>query len=474
MGAKIDYFASLPDEVIVEIALSYPHNEIDNYCKLNRRFNQLLCGNNFFWYQKLNLEYPDIFEYDDQIDWNARYRSIGRVYASGDNTAFALGLPDYGENYKFSRMNLPLSHPSHKFRSVSIGNTDNLGQQHIIMIDTEDNLWGLGSNQDFKISGLLDEDDGIITDEPLLLPNFSIQPLKRKRNPFSIVDDTLKSAKAFGNKGYTSMKALEVSCGGSHTIVIDTKNNIWSVGDNSSGQLGLGKNVLNVKVPQILFGIKAVSVSCYHDYTALIDVNNDLYVMGRNEGQLGINDHHNCNIPTLVPYIKATSVSTGSYHMTIIDENNNVYITGTFGKSNSNAPRGTIGDTNIRLIPEQIPDLKAIMVSSGNNYSLILDVDLNVWLIGWYNETGGYYGEAFTAVPILVKGIKGSSICAGDDCGFIIDINNDVWVYGHNDKGRLGLDKRYRMISIHHPIKLKKIKAITAASRGDRSVLISL
>jgi alpha-tubulin suppressor-like RCC1 family protein len=474
MGAKIDYFASLPDDVIVEIALTYPHNEIDKYCRLNRRFNQLLCRNNVFWYRKLNLEYSDIFEYDNQIDWNLRYRSIGRVYASGDNTAFILGLRDYGENCEFSRMNLPLSHPHQKFRSVSIGNINNIGTQHIIMIDTHDNLWGIGSNDNFKISGLLDEDDGVITDEPLLLPNFSSQPLKTKRKLFSIVDDTLKSAKAFGNKGYMPMKALEVSCGESHTVIIDLKNNIWSMGENRVGQLGLGKHVSSVKVPQILFGIKAISVSCYLDYTALIDVNNDLYVMGKNRWQLGVDHNFDCYEPTQIQYIKATSVSTGYGHMTIIDDNNNVWLTGTFGEYDLDAQAGTIGDIKIRLIPEQIADIKAIMVSSGNDHCLILDTDLNVWIIGWYNETSSYYGKNFTSVPILFEGIKASSICAGGDCGFIIDTNNDVWVYGSNDKGRLGLDKSYRMISIHHPIKLNNIKAIAAASRNGRSVLISL
>jgi alpha-tubulin suppressor-like RCC1 family protein len=482
MGAKIDYFSSLPDEVIVEIALSYPDNEIDKYCILNKRFNRLLCRNNVFWYRKLNLEFPNIFKYEGQIDWNLRYRSIGSVYASGDNRACLWNFAGYHEKYKFDRMEMPLSHPQQKFRSVCISNTDNKENQHIIMIDTDDNLWGIGasnswgigSNKNCKITVFPDESE-IIAFTPLLLPNFSAQPLKTKT--FSIVDYTQNF---FGNKDYIPMKALDVSCGRSHTVVIDTRNNIWVMGENGSGQLGLDESVSNVKVSQILFGIKAISVSCYKDYTALIDLNNDLYVMGRNDGQLGVGDYHgdyqNLHKPTLVPYIKATRVSAGYRHMTIIDDNNNVWLTGTFGGYYSYSKARRIGDRYLRSVPVQIEDLKAIMVSSGDDHSLILDVDLNVWIIGWYHhKTGHDVGKKkFTSVPILFENIKCISICAGSYGGFIIDINYDIWVYGLNHHGQLGLDISYKIISIYHPIKLNNIKAIQVAARNHQSVLISL
>ena len=39
-------------------------------------------------------------------------------------------------------------------------------------------------------------------------------------------------------------RRLQVACGSRHTLFLSESNRVWAAGDNSRGQLGLGKNLL--------------------------------------------------------------------------------------------------------------------------------------------------------------------------------------------------------------------------------------
>ena len=80
-------------------------------------------------------------------------------------------------------------------------------------------------------------------------------------------------------------------CGSHHNLFLDSEGNVFSVGANDFGQLGLGhntkQNVLN-KIPNIpsIKIISCVSESCY-----LIDFEGNLWTFGNNNrGQLGHGD----------------------------------------------------------------------------------------------------------------------------------------------------------------------------------------
>ena len=84
-------------------------------------------------------------------------------------------------------------------------------------------------------------------------------------------------------------------------IFLKSEGNVFSVGKNQYGQLGLGhnrsQNVLNkVKnIPPIKM-ISCARISCY-----LIDFEGNVYSFGNNgEGQLGHGDKSNLNIPKII------------------------------------------------------------------------------------------------------------------------------------------------------------------------------
>ena len=100
------------------------------------------------------------------------------------------------------------------------------------------------------------------------------------------------------------------------------------------GELGLGlisnpDSVFIINTPTQISGIKAKAVSCGYSHTIIIDLNNNVWAFGQNHrGQLGLGDNQNRNIPVQIPDIKAKAVSCGEHHTMIIDLNNNVWAFG--------------------------------------------------------------------------------------------------------------------------------------------------
>ena len=95
-------------------------------------------------------------------------------------------------------------------------------------------------------------------------------------------------------------------CGSIQNLFLDSEGNVFSVGYNVHGQLGLGnnrcQNVLK-KIPNIppIKIISCVDVSCY-----LIDFEGNLWTLGENNipGQLGHGDKTIENIPKIVNILK--------------------------------------------------------------------------------------------------------------------------------------------------------------------------
>ena len=60
------------------------------------------------------------------------------------------------------------------------------------------------------------------------------------------------------------------------TAIIDLDNNIWVMGKNYYGQLGLGDKNMRL-IPTILSDIKGKSISCGGFYTTIIDMDNNIW-----------------------------------------------------------------------------------------------------------------------------------------------------------------------------------------------------
>ena len=151
----------------------------------------------------------------------------------------------------------------------------------------------------------------------------------------------------------TPSNIVEFVCGSSHNFFLDTEGNVFSVGSNYHGQLGLGhnrnQNVLK-KIPNIP-PIK--TISCTNASSYLIDFEGNLWSFGFNaQGQLGQCDRTNINVPKIVNNLKdIQQISHGSNGVHFFTKNtqNQIFVTG----GNDYGQLGT-GDTESLSILKEI------------------------------------------------------------------------------------------------------------------------
>jgi hypothetical protein len=86
----------------------------------------------------------------------------------------------------------------------------------------------------------------------------------------------------------------------SHNIII-SNHNVYAIGYNQYGQLGLGHNK-NQNLPQLLMKDEGISqIVCGGFHTIIIKNNSNVYVFGNNDyGQLGLGHNTNQNVPQLL------------------------------------------------------------------------------------------------------------------------------------------------------------------------------
>ena len=148
---------------------------------------------------------------------------------------------------------------------------------------------------------------------------------------------------------------IQFICGSNQSLFLDSEGNVYSVGENIYGQLGLGHNTnqsVLKKIPNFIPPIKIIScvgASCY-----LIDFEGNLWSFGDNgKGKLGHGDYARKNIPKRINNLKnIQQISNGScgLHFLAKDSQGQIFATG----YNSHGQLGT-GEYNESFsIPKEI------------------------------------------------------------------------------------------------------------------------
>ena len=153
---------------------------------------------------------------------------------------------------------------------------------------------------------------------------------------------------------------IQFVCGNLQSLFLDLEGNVFSVGDNQFGQLGLGHNIhqnVLTKIPNIP---PIQTISCVFHSSYLIDSEGNLWSFGNNgHGQLGHGDVTNRNVPTKIESLKGIEqISYGpcGYHFLAKDSESTIFLMG----SNYSGQLG-IENTESFLNPEKMaPEYFAI------------------------------------------------------------------------------------------------------------------
>jgi len=319
-----------------------------------------------------------------------------------------------------------------------------------IIIDVNNNIYGTGYNSDGQL-GLGDNN---------------------QRN--SLTKITLPSGKI----------AVAISYGLKYTVVLFDDGSIYGTGYNGFGQLGLGTigGIINTLQPMIGLptGIKAVAISCGYVHTVVLFADGSIYGTGANgNGQLGLGTIGG-TINTLQPMIglpsgtKAVAISCGAYHTLVLFADGSIY--GTGWNNNGQLGLGPTNTGNKNTLQQMIlPSEKiAVAISCSYVHTLVLFDDGSIYGTGYnYNGQLGLgptnTGNQYTLQPMigLPTGIKAVAISCGSQHTAVLFNDGSIYGTGLNAFGQLGLGdyiNHYSLTELTLPTGIKAV-AISCGSK---------
>ena len=241
------------------------------------------------------------------------------------------------------------------------------GDSHTLIISDDNNLWSWGTNA----FGQLCHGDKeyrskpqktLFSDISKISAGLNHSIFQNNKGEIFVCGYNLQGACGMGHFNnssitpilipYAPSNIVQFVCGSNQNLFLDSEGNVYSVGQNYFGQLGLGhnrnQNVVK-KIPNIspIQTISCVGASCY-----LIDFEGNLWTFGYNNyGQLGHGDTTSKNIPKISTLKDIQQISYGrcGCHFFAKNSQNQIYVTG----NNNYGQLGT-GDTQSVSIPKEI------------------------------------------------------------------------------------------------------------------------
>nr|XP_046250581.1 probable E3 ubiquitin-protein ligase HERC4 [Scatophagus argus] len=223
----------------------------------------------------------------------------------------------------------------------------------------------------------------------------------------------------------------QVACGSQHSVALTKDGQVYTWGQDSRGQLGLGKRKLGANSPQHLRSLSAiplVQVAAGGEQSFALSVSGGVFGWGRNDcGQLGLGDTTDRHTPTSVHYLnmkKTVHISCGKDHTVTLTKDGVVF---TFGSGQY----GQLGHNSFsdELRPRIVAELwgaKVTKTACGRHHTLVLTDSKKVYSFGC-GEQGqlGHGEETHPSVPLPVQlpqtstdGLVIRNIYAGGNCSF--------------------------------------------------------
>ena len=253
------------------------------------------------------------------------------------------------------------------------------------------------------------------------------------------------------------VRFTQASVGLMHLLALGSDGNLYSWGDNTSGQLGDGTTTSSGtsyalrKVIMPADGTKFTRISAGFTYSLAIGSDGNLYSWGNNTyGQLGNGTNDNnfnftpskVSLPTGVT--KFTQISAGTNHSLALDSDGNLYswgynYYGQLGMGNINSGQFTPSKGSMPA-----DGTKFTQISAGYFHSLALGSDGNVY--SWGDNSKGQLGRSISGTQDstpgkvnLPAGVRRfTQVIAGGDHSLAMGSDGNLYSWGYNTNGQLG------------------------------------
>jgi alpha-tubulin suppressor-like RCC1 family protein len=248
-----------------------------------------------------------------------------------------------------------------------------------------------------------------------------------------------------------------VSAGQKHTLLLTRTHQLFTIGDGSCGQLGLGDTRRRREWTEVPFRDLAVSVCCGTYFSTATTHDGSVWVWGKDPRTA---EHK--TVPTKVDSLPpVVQVACGWDFVLALGRDNCIYVWG----SNDYTELGHLsaGRVKIPILGPSIPE--PFEVICGSAHSLV--ITRNGALYGWgFNGDGCLglqNGSKFDPTLIIPAGVK--IVAAGADHTLVLLDDGRVIAWGRNREGQVGFVED-GAIYTHHEITVLKDVNVTGLGCG--------
>lgn len=248
-------------------------------------------------------------------------------------------------------------------------------------------------------------------------------------------------------KALKSEKVELVACGRNHTLICTAQGRVFASGGNSEGQLGLGNCDERTSFQRITFfdshgSIKMLAAGS--NTSAALTESGKLFMWGDNsEGQVGLGKQSHASTPQEVGVGRGISwVSCGYYHSAFVTVDGGLY---TFGERDC----GKLGLSTDQLTghrePQRVKAIteRVIQVCCGGGHTVALtDEDVYTFGLGQYGQLGHGTFIFESRLPRHVEHFKKGRVChvtCGENHTAVITDSGLLYTFGDGRHGKLGL-----------------------------------
>ncbi|XP_023805502.1 X-linked retinitis pigmentosa GTPase regulator [Oryzias latipes] len=251
----------------------------------------------------------------------------------------------------------------------------------------------------------------------------------------------------------TCVKALKseriklVACGRNHTLICTAKGQVYACGGNSEGQLGLGDWEEKTSFQRVEFFDSQGAIQMLaagSNTSAALTVSGKLFMWGDNsEGQIGLGKESQASSPQEVGVGRPVSwVSCGYYHSAFVTVDGALY---TFGERDS----GKLGLGTEQLsghrVPQRVKSIKEAVkqVACGGGHTVALTDDaVFTFGLGQFGQLGHGTFIFESRLPRLVEHFKKGRVCqvaCGENHTAVITDDGLLYTFGDGRHGKLAL-----------------------------------
>jgi alpha-tubulin suppressor-like RCC1 family protein len=259
--------------------------------------------------------------------------------------------------------------------------------------------------------------------------------------------------------GFTSSSALGIYNG-----------TLWSWGNNSFGQLGLGNRTSFSQPIQVGILSYWSQVANKNTFTAAIQSNGTLWSWGANSyGQLGRSSQTDVSSPIQVGLLSSwNQIATGSFFLLAIQSPGTLWACG----YNSSGQLGQNNLTN-RSSPVQVGTLSSwAKISCGQSYWLAIQSNGTLWSCGenFFGQLG-LSDQTNRSSPVQV-GTESywTQIACGARESAAIQSNGTLWTWGSNSFSQLGLNTS-TLSNVFSPVQVGTLSVWRQVTIGFNSTM---